>query len=92
VYAHLKRDKQGKLYWFSREYEDKKLVGKLDLIGEKFSGLDQRMARIEILELIAHHPMSKSTILGKYDAYHKKGWNSYIDDVINEWKKTACEA
>jgi hypothetical protein len=32
VFSHLRRDKQGKLYWFSRNYEDRKLVAKLDAI------------------------------------------------------------
>jgi len=29
VFSHLKRDKQGKPYWFSRTYEDRKLIIKL---------------------------------------------------------------
>jgi hypothetical protein len=87
VFSHLRRDKQGKLYWFSRNYEDKKLVAKLDAIMKQSDDMNRRTSRLEILDLVSHKPYARDLILQKYDEYKKKGWNSYIDVVIENWKQ-----
>jgi hypothetical protein len=87
VFSHLRRDKQGKLYWFSRNYEDKKLVAKLDTITKQADDVNRRTSRLEILDLIVHRPQARDLILQKYDDYKTHGWNSYIDTVVEEWKR-----
>jgi hypothetical protein len=87
VFSHLRRDKQGKLYWFSRGYEDRKLVSKLDAIMSQADNVERRTSRLEILDLISHKPQAVDLILQKYDEYKKRGWNSYIDTVVQHWKE-----
>jgi hypothetical protein len=86
VFSRLKRDKQGKLYWFSRAYEDRKNNKKLDEIMAKTDEVSKRTSRLELLDLISHRPNAKDIILPKYDEYKKKGYNSYIDIIVEKWK------
>jgi len=86
VFSHLKRDKQGKLYWFSRAYEDRKNNKKLDEIMAKTEEVSKRTSRLELLDLISHRPRAKDVILPKYDEYKKKGYNSYIDSIVGKWR------
>jgi hypothetical protein len=48
--------------------------------------LERRTSRLEIHDLISHRPKAKDIILEKYDEYKKKGYNSYIDSVVDTWK------
>jgi hypothetical protein len=86
VFSHLRRDKQGKLYWFRRNYEDRKLIGKLDDIMKNAEDMKRRVMRLELLDLISHKPRARETILTEYDKYKKEGFNSYMDDVVKDWK------
>jgi hypothetical protein len=47
VFTHLKRDKQGKLYWFSKAYEQRKHTKKLDLV---LASIGEHGASIKVLE------------------------------------------
>jgi hypothetical protein len=87
VFSHIKRDKQGKFYWFSRAYEDRKCNAKLDKILDDIQDVQRKTSRLELLDLVSHKPHAKDIILSKYDEYKKNGWNSYIDIVIERWKE-----
>jgi GTP-binding protein EngB required for normal cell division len=87
VFSHLRRDKQGKLYWFNRTYEDRKLINKLDAIMAQANDVNRRTSRLEILDLVNRKPQARDLIFQKYDKYKKNGWNSDIDTVVEEWKR-----
>jgi hypothetical protein len=87
VFSHLRRDKQGKFYWFSRAYEDRKHSAKLDIIMASVEDVCRKTTRLEILDLVSHKPQARDLIFQKYDEYKKRGWNSYIDTVIDHWKE-----
>ena len=105
VFSHLRRDKQGKLYWFRKSYEDRKQNKKLDAILQNMKEqdvqivkhtsqlleLDKRLSRIEILDLISHKPHSRDVIFEKWDEYQGKGYNSYIGGVVADWARQSDE-
>ena len=42
--------------------------------------------RLELLNLIQHYPGKTEIILKTYDKYKAMGGNSYIDEVVKNWK------
>jgi hypothetical protein len=88
VCSHIRRDKQGKLYWFRTSYENRKQGTKLDKILEVVNKIEMRVDRLELLNLIEHHPEQKEIVLNKYDEYKREGGNSYMDEVVSEYKRT----
>jgi hypothetical protein len=48
VFTHVRRDKAGKLYWFSRRYEDGKHVRKLDAITDGMKGIRMDVLRLNV--------------------------------------------
>ena len=51
-------------------------------------GLEQKVARLEMLDMISHAPHKREKILALYDEYKAMGGNSYIDEVVSEWKSS----
>jgi hypothetical protein len=90
VFSRLRRDKQGKLFWYRRSYEERKHTNKLDKISEFIENIEKRTSRLELLDLLSHCPEKREVILNKYDEYKKHGYNSYIDTVISDWKDKLC--
>jgi hypothetical protein len=86
VFSRVRRDKQGRFYWYRRSYEDRKCNGKLDSVLTTLDDMNRRTSRLELMDLISHCPHNRELIMSKYDDYHKHGWNSYIDEIVREWK------
>jgi len=96
----LRRDKNGKLYIYSDQYEMKHQTEKLDTcisaisknhecineIKETNAKQDLSIQRLEIMSLIQNSPEQAALILQKYDEYKKAGGNSYIDSLIEDWR------
>jgi len=53
---------------------------------KKVEGIGLTALRLQILNLIQHSPDQVIIIKNLYDKYHKKGGNSYIDDIYKEWE------
>jgi|LSPZ01.1.fsa_nt_gi hypothetical protein len=93
ILPRIKRDKNGKLYFYSQIYESKQQSTK---IKENFGELKECLTRLEldnqrlrILNLIQHSPNEKIAINAEFDDYLKKGGNSYIVAIVEEWRKNA---
>ena len=50
--------------------------------------LELRLMRLELQQLIEHHPSEKTAIMTLFTEYKDKGGNCYLDAVYDKWK---CE-
>ncbi|GHT66297.1 hypothetical protein FACS1894110_09730 [Spirochaetia bacterium] len=89
VFSHIRRDKQGKIIWFSAKYEAKKSQRKLDCIAEGIAYNRTELLRLQILQCIDHRPDEIETICHLYAEYKGRpdNPNGYIDRRFNEWRK-----
>jgi hypothetical protein len=85
AFSHMRRDKQGKLYWYKESYEKNKQNKKLDLILQEVKHVDLRVLRLEILNNIHDSPDKVDVIMGLYKHYKDVNGNSYVDAVYNAW-------
>jgi hypothetical protein len=70
----------------SLEESDKKILAALADIKERQRENDQVTARLELLNLLQHNPENSVAINRAYDNYAAQGWNSYIRDMVEEWR------
>jgi hypothetical protein len=90
VFSHLRRDKQGKLYWFKRSYEDTKTIKYLSAINDKADDMGKRMTNIEIdqckLAFYSDIPIKERLFAGL--RYIQSGGNSetkhYVEEMIKD--------
>ena len=54
---------------------------------KKLDELSMRQLRIELLALLYHEPMNTVAILQVWDEYKHRGGNSYMKELIRDWKK-----
>jgi hypothetical protein len=73
------------------ENMDKEILRKIANLDEKQTQNDQVTARLELLNLIQHCPDNAMAINRAYDQYIDNGWNSYIRDIVDDWKKEIRE-
>jgi hypothetical protein len=85
--TRLRRDKQGKLYFYRNSYEEKKTQNKLDKIVEDSGRNRMGILRLEILNLIQHAPDNEIKIKELYEKYSQMGGNYYLADIYEKWQK-----
>jgi hypothetical protein len=100
----VRRDKNGKLYIFSRSYEMAKVRqkegdAKLSKLCSEINGLkpllrelDQKTQQLAILENIHHTPKAVMVIEKQLDEYFKAGYDGFIHDVAKTWKEEYAAA
>lgn len=54
----------------------------------ELSSQDQIIARLELLNLIQHYPENDIAIEQAWGTYERKDYNSYMREVIKDWRKT----
>ena len=93
VAPRVRRDKQGKLYWHSNIYEQRKYSRKQDeLLHEikatKDISLQNRLdiLGIQLQEMIYHTPKETIKINEVADIYIKAGGNGHIKSIYEDWK------
>ncbi len=85
--SHIRRDKQGKIYFYSQKYEDNKRNRKQDEILRVLDNNSKadRETRKDLLQLqicASNIPNTAKRIA--YHEYKKLGHNSWIDDYVVE--------
>jgi hypothetical protein len=60
---------------------------KVDENSERLEGISSVIRKLEIVSLIHHSPENEMLICKLYDKYKKDGYNSYIDELFNEWRE-----
>lgn len=55
-------------------------------LAKNIADINIKLKRMEIIMNICHNPEDKETILTLYDEYKNIGGNSYIKNMIQEWK------
>lgn len=55
-------------------------------LAKNIADINIKLKRMEIIMNICHNPDDKETILTLYDEYKAIGGNSYIRNMIQEWK------
>jgi hypothetical protein len=67
----------------------KPIVRKLEQVDEnskRLEGISATIRKLEIVGLIHHSPDNEMLICKMYDKYKKDGYNSYIDELFEEWR------
>ncbi len=59
----------------------------LEMLLKKQDKNDQTTARLELMNLILHYPENNIAIERAYDKYIENGWNSYIHDLVDDWRR-----
>lgn len=54
---------------------------------KQIKDMDMRMRRMEIIMNMSHNPDDEETILDLYDAYKKRGGNTYIQTRVEQYLK-----
>jgi hypothetical protein len=79
VFSHLKRDKQGKLYWHSNIYEQKKHTGKIDKVLDSIKDLSVNVNKLTFYNNML--PPGERLFAGLH--YIKNGGNGEVkEDVL----------
>ena len=80
VFTHIRRDKQGKWYFYSQKYEDRKRNQKQDAI---LRGIDDN--RKDTLQLkICASGLPKVARRSSFIDYKQLGYNGWADDYVVE--------
>jgi hypothetical protein len=69
------------------EATDEKILEGLADLKERMQENDQVTARLELLNLMQHFPENNVAINRAYDKYTAQGYNSYIRDMVEEWRE-----
>jgi hypothetical protein len=80
LFTHIRRDKQGKIYFYSQKYEDKKRNRKQDLILEKAGNLEKDVLQLQVCA-VELPPTAKRLA---YHKYKKLGYNGWMDEYVVE--------
>ena len=80
VFTHIRRDKQGKLYFYSQKYEDKKRNKKQDTI---LRLLEENCKDTLQLQVCAVN-LPKVSKQQAYIKYKQFGYNGWMDDYVVE--------
>ncbi len=94
LFTHIRRDKQGKIYFYSQKYEDRKRNRKFDAmmraIEENKATLKEniesdRETRKDLLQLqICAVELPETAKRIAYREYKRLGFNSWVDDYVVE--------
>ena len=101
VLPNIRRDKQGKLYFYSQKYEDAKrnrkqdeILGEIKHAEEKFEKINKIIDSMQMVNLRQqiilniHHAPDKIQVIDELvDKYRSLGGNSYIIQLYEEWKE-----
>jgi hypothetical protein len=69
------------------EKSDNRILEGLVDLKERMQENDQVTARLELLNLLQHFPENGVAINRAYDKYAGQGYNSYIRDMVEDWRK-----
>jgi hypothetical protein len=80
IFTHIRRDKQGKWYFYSQKYEDRKRNKKQDAIlrGIEDNGRDVLQLQVCAVDL------PKVAKRSAYCKYKQRGYNGWMDDYVVE--------
>jgi hypothetical protein len=87
VFAHLRRDKQGKLYFYTQKYEDNKRNRKQDQILQEIKSSKSAFedVRKDVLQLqVCSVDLPKTAKRLAYHKYKQRGYNGWMDEYVVE--------
>ncbi|MDR3052868.1 MAG: hypothetical protein LBU48_03270 [Coriobacteriales bacterium] len=83
IYTNRKRDADAES---ARVAWQEGIARDLEALKKDFRYQKDRVAKIEMLQLLQHEPPGSRLVKEKYEKYHNAGFNSYIEDLYTEWK------
>jgi predicted RNase H-related nuclease YkuK (DUF458 family) len=87
VFTHIRRDKQGKWYFYSQKYEDRKRNKKQDVILQEIKSSKQTFedVRKDVLQLqICAVNLPKTARRQAYIKYKQSEYNGWMDEYVVE--------